>query len=243
MFKRTSEESWDGIKKIRELYPQLSEKQAIKINGEITAYIAQNARDEKHDIGVISDIIFRNSILDHDPTEHIKKCQHLLDGYTKTNKWWEFGENLWAIFLYVFSVTSLLTDAVSYIYPKCTKLATIVLVCVLVGTGALWHSLDKKTKKEILFRSSADTNHSPSSFIEKLRIFGIVSAKNAGSISFLIYCLYYIWKALVMFFTFAPWAQVTTLVMFGVFALIIIYVLIYPLYRTYRDIQKNYLNK
>ena len=72
MFKKNSEESMDNIQKLRTLYPQLNEKQAIKINGDITAYMAQDDRNKEQDVSVILDIISQSITIDNDPSRNFK---------------------------------------------------------------------------------------------------------------------------------------------------------------------------
>lgn len=244
MFKRTSEESWDGIKKIRELYPQLSEKQAIKINGEITAYIAQDDRNKEQDVSVILDIISQSITIDIDPSGHFKNCQDLVDRYSENSNCYQLGENLWAPLLYFFSVISLFSDAICFWQTQWTCIVTVSLLCVLLFTGFLWRVLEKTTKKALLQQASAKTiENKLRPFAPKLKLFGFVSAHYAASISFLIYVGYYLWKTLMLTCEFSIEMQVLSLVSYGIFALVYISSLIYKRYKCYLEIQKKYLDK
>lgn len=241
--KKKQGESWNGIQTLRTLYPQLSEEQVTKLNGDITAYIAKNDRNKKQDINVISDILSQHLTIDTKLSEHIKKCQYLVDGYTQNSNRWEFGENLWAPFLYIFSVVSLLTDAISFLYPECAYIATLALVFGLICIGVIWYVLDKFVKRILFQQSTVKVNDSRThTFVEKLKLFGFVSARYAGSISFMVYCGYYGWKVIMMSNKFPTEVQSVTLIMYGIFALGIISKLIYQRYKTYWEIQKKYLH-
>ena len=244
MIKRNSEESMDNIQKLRTLYPQLNEKQAIKINGDITAYMAQDDRNKEQDVSVILDIISQSITIDNDPSGHFKNCQDLVDRYSENSDCYQLGENLWAPLLYFFSVISLLADAICFWQPQWTCIVTMSLLCVLIFTGFLWRALDKTTKKALLQQTSAKTSENKlRPFAKKLKLFGFVSAHYAASISFFIYVGYYLWKSLMLRYGLSIEIQILSLVFYSIFALVYISYLIYKRYKTYLEIQKKYLDK
>ena len=188
-----------GIKALREHFQELDKKQATKTHQDLTAYFAQNDRNKSDDAMAAFKIIKNYTNKKDDFKDNIVKYNSIANGYIANSSIWQFGENILAPALYIISFIFILADALLFIDPSYNSYVyigspTIVLIAIII-----WYAIDKTIKKYHNTNQHRKQNRNNTCsklelFVEKSILFNYVSARYSGSLTLVLYFLYYVIK-------------------------------------------------